>query len=136
MPARRLVYFHNHGDPGPGIYLPESWHLNRAFFKERGETVSEAELIYSLDPLLEEGLYRVEESFNCCEKNCRSYDQGLLVQLGYNGRAEPILFVPEWTELGLAFPEIGQVVSDSCLDKLTPLLVKEAEDWNPPQEMH
>jgi hypothetical protein len=30
--AGRLVYFHNHGDPGPGLYPPESWAQNRAKF--------------------------------------------------------------------------------------------------------
>ena len=30
VPAGRLVYFHDHGDPGPGIYLPRDWVANRA----------------------------------------------------------------------------------------------------------
>ena len=30
--ADRLVYFHNHGDPGPGFYFPEKWVKNRAQF--------------------------------------------------------------------------------------------------------
>ena len=37
--ADRLVYFHNHGDPGPGVYLPERWTRNRATFSSRGNTL-------------------------------------------------------------------------------------------------
>ena len=37
--AGRLVYFHNHGDPGPGLYLPETWQANRAKWSDRGTTV-------------------------------------------------------------------------------------------------
>ena len=34
--AGRLVYFHNHGDPGPGLYFPESWSAQpRAVLQER-----------------------------------------------------------------------------------------------------
>ena len=25
IPEGRLIYFHNHGEPGPGLYLPASW---------------------------------------------------------------------------------------------------------------
>ena len=38
--AGRLVYFHNHGDPGPGIFLPSSWHGNRARFEGTGPFAS------------------------------------------------------------------------------------------------
>ena len=37
--AGRLVYFHNHGNPGPGLYFPERWTHNRAHFTPRGSTV-------------------------------------------------------------------------------------------------
>ena len=39
IPPGRLVYFHNHGNPGPGIYLPASWKGNRARFEARGHEV-------------------------------------------------------------------------------------------------
>ena len=136
VPSGRLVYFHNHGQPGPGVYLPEAWHLNRAYFREEGETILEAELINSLEPLEEEGLYRVEERFVCCPRECQLYSEGLLVQLGYNGNAEPILFVPEWTDKGLAFPEIGQVVSPDRLENLSPIFVAESEELPPSEDAH
>ena len=37
--ANHLVYFHNHGNPGPGVYLPESWEHNRAKFSPQGITL-------------------------------------------------------------------------------------------------
>ena len=49
MPAGRLVYFHNHGDPGPGIYLPQDWNLNRARWQQRGFTVPDADWSSSLE---------------------------------------------------------------------------------------
>lgn len=123
VPAGRLVYFHNHGNPGPGIYLPEGWKNNRATFSQQGVTLPNPEAAKSLKPLLEEGLYRVGETFTCCEKRCRTYEPDTLVQLGYDGEARPILFVPEWGSDGLHFPERGQLVDDLRLTKLEFLLV-------------
>jgi hypothetical protein len=108
VPAGRLVYFHNHGQPGPGVYLPEGWSHNRARFRKEGITLPDPGAASALEPVAPEGLYRVKEPFTCCEKGCRTFGAGLLVQLGYDGSARPILFVPEWTERGLAFPQLGQ----------------------------
>lgn len=125
IPAGRLVYFHNHGTPGPGIYLPQSWTTNRAAFSPQGTTLPDVALAATLVPLAAEGLYRVEETFTCCEKNCMTYEPGLLVQLGYNGGAEPLLFLPVWTSAGLAFPEVGQRIDTNRVEKLTLLRVVE-----------
>ena len=103
VPAGRLVYFHNHGDPGPGIYLPERWANNRAQWQARGTTLPTAAWCANLAAIAAEGLYRVRQDFFCCPKQCRRYDAGLLVQLGYDGEARPLLFVPEWTEAGCTF---------------------------------
>lgn len=127
IPEGRLVFFHNHGDPGPGVYLPESWKHNRATFSKKGTTVSPEEAASKLQPLLAEGLYRVEEEFFCCEKNCRRFPSELLVQLGYDGSATPILFIPEWASEGLSFPERGQRVDALRLSRLGHLLVAETE---------
>lgn len=122
----RLVYFHDHGDPGPGIYAPESWSHNRANFSKRGTTIGEEEAA-QLQPLLEEGLYRVDQAFTCCEKDCRTFPADTLVQLGYDGRATPILFLPRWSPDGLILPETGQRVDTLRLSRLTRLLVSEGE---------
>lgn len=125
VPAGRLVYFHNHGDPGPGIYLPKDWSLNRARWHVRGVTVPDAEWSSSLEPLKPEGLYRVTERFFCCEKRCRSYEANALVQLGYTGEAEALLFVPEWAAGGLGFPERGNRVGAEQLQRMQLLVVAE-----------
>jgi hypothetical protein len=127
VPAGRLVYFHNHGDPGPGIYLPSGWALNRARWHESGHTVT-PEWAATLDALPAEGLYRVRETFTCCAKRCRTYEPELLVQLGYNGEAAPLLFVPEWTEAGLAIPEMGLPIDTDRLRALAALTVVEARE--------
>jgi hypothetical protein len=127
VPAGRLVYFHNHGDPGPGIYLPSGWALNRARWHENGHTVTPG-WAATLGALPAEGLYRVRETFTCCAKRCRTYEPELLVQLGYNGEAAPLLFVPEWTEAGLAIPEMGLPIDTDRLRALAALTVVEARE--------
>lgn len=124
--AGRLVYFHNHGDPGPGLYLPASWHLNRATFSERGSTLTEPDLARTLKALPLEGLYRVRDAFTCCEKKCRTFAEDTLVQLGYNGEGRAIVFEPEWRNEGIGIPGTGQAVDDSCLASLVLLKLQRA----------
>ncbi|MFH2007802.1 MAG: hypothetical protein ABI333_14565 [bacterium] len=136
VPANRLVYFHNHGNPGPGVYLPESWSANRVRFSEKGTPLPAENLAFTLEPLLAEGLYRVRESFTCCEKGCRTYQEELLVQLGYDGSATPLLFVPQWTETGLAIPQLGNKLDRDRLDKLAPLKVAVSKKSPPDSVVH
>ena len=126
VPAGRLVYFHNHGEPGPGVYLPEGWAQNRARWHKHGTPIPEPEWAASLEPLAPEGLYRVREAFDCCAKHCRTFEPGMLVQLGYNAAAEAILFVPEWTPAGLGFPEQGSLLDAGRVSKLDRLVVAQA----------
>ena len=123
IPADRLVYFHNHGDPGPGLYLPEEWQSNRAQFSRRGRTLQDLALAHTLEPLPSEGLYRVVDSFTCCQKQCRTYQEEMLVQLGYNGHAQPILFLPQVVDSMMALPERGNAVEEAVLPKLAALKV-------------
>lgn len=127
VPAGRLVYFHNHGDPGPGVYLPSGWSSNRAQWSETGHVVP-LDWATSLEPLRDEGLYRVCESFACCERLCRTYEVDLLVQLGYDVDGRPLLFVPEWTDAGLAIPELGLAIDEDRLRCLAPLTVAEYDE--------
>lgn len=131
VPAGRLVYFHNHGDPGAGIYLPKSWSHNRAEWQERGITVPDAAWSGTLQALVPEGLYRVRDAFFCCEKRCVRFETGALVQLGYDGEARPLLFLPEWSKRGLALPERGSVVIDGALSQLERLVVHEGHNSAP-----
>lgn len=123
VPAGRLVYFHNHGNPGPGVYLPERWELNRAIFHQRGHTLPQPveEWVRKLEPVTPEGFYRVASPFHCCDKRCREYETGLFVQLGYDGAANALLFVPEINATGIAVPQMGLRVDRAALKKLEPL---------------
>jgi hypothetical protein len=128
--AGRLVYFHNHGNPGPGVYLPSGWSLNQATWQPKGFTLSDPEAQAStLAPLPAEGLYAVREGFFCCPKQCVRFEPGQLVQLGYDGEATPILFVPEWTgKGGLGFPERGTRLEGDALSQLSRLVVARSND--------
>lgn len=122
VPAGRLVYFHNHGEPGPGVYLPQGWSLNRAQFGP-GQSLKNPAEAFTLEPLASEGFYRVREAFFCCEKQCRRFEPELLVQLGYNGQGDAILFVPELTPHGMAIPERGSGIDRDRVKLLAPLVV-------------
>lgn len=121
--AGRLVYFHNHGDPGPGLYLPRQWHYNRAEFEEKGQSMEDPGLVRFLRPLPPEGFYRVIEAFHCCDKQCRLFEKDALLQLGYNSDADPILFVPELVDSMFAIPAKGWKTTLETLDNLQQLHV-------------
>jgi hypothetical protein len=130
----RLVYFHNHGDPGPGLYLPKEWKYNRAQFDEKGQTLEDPGLVRFLQPLPPEGFYRVVESFHCCEKQCRLFGEDALIQLGYNAQAEPILFVPELVDAMFAIPAKGWKTSLESIGHMQQLQVPVTKrDALPPQ---
>jgi hypothetical protein len=136
LPAGRLVFFHNHGDPGPGIYLPKSWNLNRAEWHAQGITVPGPEWSSTLEPTPAEGLYALTAAFFCCEKECVRFEAGQLVQLGYDGEATPILFVPEWSERGLGFPTRGTRLDRDRLQKMSWLKVAQGPDAPRDTMMH
>ena len=123
LPAGRLVFFHDHGAPGPGIYLPASWKNNRAAFQERGHTLVDLADAAALVPLAAEGFYRVVDAFHCCEKQCKRFETDDLVQLGYDASAAPILFVPELVDGALGVPERGTRVDAGRIERLRLLRV-------------
>jgi len=127
IPARRLVYFHNHGDPGAGLYLPAEWSANRVTWQTRGHTLPDERAAEHLAALPAEGLYAVKEAFFCCENKCVKYEANQLVQLGYDGEATPLLFIPELIKGGgLGFPERGNRLDDGQLQLLMPLKVAQS----------
>ncbi len=130
VPADRLVYFHNHGNPGPGVYLPERWIANRAQFSANGFTLPRLEDARALMPLAREGFYRVKAAFHCCAKRCTEFLPEMLVQLGYNGAGRALLFLPEHAAHGLAVPERGAMVDDERLANLVALQVREGAGAN------
>ncbi len=123
IPAGRLVYFHNHGDPGPGVFPPSGWRGNRAEFKSTGQMLPDADAKRYLEPLPEEGFYRVVEEFYCCDKRCRQFQTHMLVQLGYDDVAKPILFVPEWIDGVLTFPADGTAIDREKIARMSALKV-------------
>jgi hypothetical protein len=46
----------------------------------------------------------------------------------YAGQATAILFTPEWSKLGLVFPERGTKLDETRMAFLVPLKVKQAAD--------
>jgi hypothetical protein len=123
IPSGRLVFFHNHGDPGPGLYLPKGWKHNRVELTERGVTLEDPQWLHKLEALPPEGFYRVSETFHCCEKRCRAFAPETLVQLGYDGNAQAILFSPQYQNGTLTVPESGAAIDASNFDKLKLLQV-------------
>jgi hypothetical protein len=126
--AGRLVYFHNHGDPGPGLYLPESWANNRAKFSANGFTAPPDFDPKALRALPAEGFYRVKSAFYCCEKKCTQFEPDAFVQLGYNGNGRALVFMPELGRGGIAIPDRGSSVDDNVLSNLQLLKVAEQRD--------
>ena len=130
IPTGALVYYHNHGNPGPGVYLPSGWKNNRARFGNGGTTVPDERYAQTLEPLPAEGLYRVAQPFFCCEKHCFQYHPNQLVQLGYNRKAEPLLFVPRWVDDTLELPTAGTRVDEAALANLEVLKVAKGDAEN------
>jgi hypothetical protein len=123
VPSGRLVYFHNHGDPGPGIYLPTRWVANSARFDQPGTLLPSPEAVASLEPLPAEGYYRVAQAFECCPNRCRRFEADLLVQLGYDGTGTAILFVPELADGTIGVPDRGSRIDRDRISNLAPLRV-------------
>jgi hypothetical protein len=136
VPPGRLVYFHNHGDPGPGVYLPKKWVGNRAEFEGKGFMLPEPVQTFAatLEPLPDEGFYRVTKEFFCCEKRCQSFEAEMLVQLGYNATGEAILFVPELSPDGIAVPDTGAAIGAAQLRLLSPLKVVDPSEEEETEE--
>ncbi len=125
VPAGRLVYFHNHGEPGPGIYTPHGWQQNRAQWHASGIPLPSPDAAQHLAPLPAEGLYRVVSEFTCCPKRCVTFAPERLVQLGYDAAANALLFFPELGPTGLRLPEQGTLVDRDRLGHLSRLAVAE-----------
>lgn len=123
--AGRLVSFHNHGEPGPGLFLPVEWVNHRARFGSEGLLIEAEWWTSTLDPLPFEGLYRVREAFHCCDNRCVRFEPELVVLLSFTPEAQAVLVVPEWTDHGIDLSTPARVIDRAGLDKLAPLRVAE-----------
>jgi hypothetical protein len=126
--AGRLVYFHNHGDPGPGLYPPEGWAHNRARFSQKGMTVPADFDPRALKALPAEGYYRVKTAFHCCDKQCMKFEPDALIQLGYNGNGKALVFIPELANGVISVPERGTFVEDAAFQNIVQLKFPERTD--------
>ena len=131
VPAGRLVYFHNHGDPGPGVYLPTRWVGNEARFGQPGVVLGEVDANAALEPLAPEGLYRVVTAFDCCANHCRTFEVDSLVQLGYDGAGNAILLEPNQLDGRVAFPDRGSRIDRDRIAMLGRLRVARPRPADP-----
>lgn len=118
----RLVYYHNHSQQGGSmVLLPDVNTNNHWTFKDKGFLVTDADFIEGLEPLKAQGLYRVREHFHPNDEQV--VNTNALVQLGYNGEADPILFFPKGLEglNALEFPSSGMKVPPAIYDLLDPI---------------
>jgi hypothetical protein len=123
IPAGRLVSFHNHGDRGPGVFLPTGWIHHRAQFGAVGAAIPSAGWSRTLSPLAPEGVYRVREAFYCCERQCRLFAQDSVVQLAYTPDADPVVLAFAPRDGALVLPLQGNLVERAVVARLAPLQV-------------
>jgi len=99
-------------DAGPKATPPAS---------RRGTTVPadfDPKVLHALKP---EGFYRVTREFFCCAKKCTKFETDTFVQLGYNGNATPLVFMPQVGANGISIPDRGSVVDENTLANLQPM---------------
>ena len=104
--ANLLVYFHNHSQQGPPLLLlPASNNNNRWSFHEKGYLIRDPVFVSSLTPLKGEGLYVLRDPIYLSRDEF--IPERTLVQLGYTRNADPILFLADFDENGIGFPDNG-----------------------------
>ena len=105
IPAGRLIYFHNHSEQGdPIMLLPSSNKHNLWTFHSHGTLTQDQGYLSTLTPLLKEGFYQLKRHLHVGEK---VLPEATLVQLGYNTKGEPILFIAKRVDNSLVFPDKG-----------------------------
>jgi hypothetical protein len=101
-----LVYFHNHSQQGPPLLLlPADNQHNRWVFHEKGYLIRDTGYVETLEPLKEEGLYVLGEPIYLSREEF--IPERTLVQLGYNRSADPILFLGQFDDNTIYFPDSG-----------------------------
>jgi hypothetical protein len=121
----RLVYYHNHSKQGSSmVLLPDVNEDNRWTFKDKGFLVADSSFIDGLEPLKPQGLYRVREHFHPDEDQI--VNTNALVQLGYNGQGDPILFFPKGLsgKNAFEFPTSGMKIPPKIFELLEPIDVQ------------
>lgn len=115
--AGMLVYFHNHSQQGPPlVLLPAENQDNRWVFHEKGYLIRELDYSETLEPLKPEGFYILEEPIYLSREEF--IPEQTLVQLGYNRSADPILFLGQFEDNAIYFPDSGLKCTAEVFDLL------------------
>lgn len=123
VPAGRLWLFRHSSEQGDPILLsPETNTNNRWTFNRRGHLCKDAIWLSTLVRLKPEGFYVLEGPVTI--EGGRMLGTHQLVQLGYNGNAEPIIFFPKTDQTrgnDLAFPTAGMKITEAVYQRLAPI---------------
>jgi len=115
--AGMLVYFHNHSQQGPPlVLLPSENQDNRWIFHEKGYLIRDLGYSETLEALKPEGLYILEEPIYLSREEF--IPEQTLVQLGYNRSADPILFLGQFEDNAIYFPDSGLKCTAEVFDLL------------------
>lgn len=115
--AGMLVYFHNHSQQGPPlVLLPSENQDNRWVFHEKGYLIREPDFSETLEALKPEGFYILEEPIYLSREEF--IPEQTLVQLGYNRSADPILFLGQFEDNAIYFPDSGLKCTGEVFDLL------------------
>lgn len=131
VPENRLVHFHNHSSGNkPIVLMPKANEHNVWTFHEKGFLVDELEWCHTLEPLPDEGMYTVQAPLQLGE---RALAEGQLVQLGYNGFGEAILFFPSKASSAnaLLLPDKGMKVERALLAQLRKVVLAGPQKVDP-----
>lgn len=123
VPEGRLVHFHNHSNSDkPIVLMPKSNTHNVWEFHDRGFLVESDEWCHTLEPLPAEGMYMTTAPLQLGDN---AVAEGQLIQLGYNGFADPILFFPSKAASAnaLMIPDKGMKVERTLLAHLRPVVL-------------
>ncbi|AWV90238.1 hypothetical protein [Bradymonas sediminis] len=127
--AGMLVYFHNHSQQGPPlVLLPSENHNNRWIFHEKGYLIRDLAYSDTLEALKPEGFYVLEEPIYLSREEF--IPEQTLVQLGYNRSADPILFLGQYEDNAIYFPDSGLKCTVEVFD-----LLREVEFRLPGQDI-
>ncbi len=121
FPAGVLVFI-GQAQNGGGKFVvrPSDNRRNRWFWREPTTPLRSPTWAKTLKPLPSEGFYTLPETVEF--DGGGRWVKNAVVELGYNGSGQGILFVGEWredgTENALYFSERGLLISDEMLERL------------------
>ncbi|HYO93253.1 MAG TPA: hypothetical protein VER33_02025 [Polyangiaceae bacterium] len=122
FPSGVLVYVgQSQNGGGTFVVRPTENRRNRWYWRDPTTPLRAATWARTLKSLPSEGFYTLPESIEF--EGGGRWVKNAIVELGYNDKAQGILFVAEWREDGnenaLYFSEKGLLVNDQLLERLT-----------------